>query len=77
MKLKLGTVDAIEFDSAIYRDIKKQVPCLRRLSENRYVLQGKRRSKILEHGDIIVHDTLKENFFVIEREFVKIFSCDP
>lgn len=67
-------MEAIEFDSEHYRDIKKQVPCLRKLSEGRFVLQGKRRSKIIEHGDLIIYDTTKELFFVIEREFVKIFS---
>ena len=76
MEINLRKMSCIVFDPEMFRELKKEIPCLRKLSEGRFILQGKRRSKMIEAGDYIVFDRFKENFFVIEKDLVEIFKED-
>lgn len=70
MRIKLKEVDGIMFDPENYKEQKKMVPELRKISENRYVVQSKRRSKFLEKNDFIVIDRINDNIYVLEKDFI-------
>ena len=73
MKLMLNEISGLFFDPDFYKTQKKIIPELRVLSENRYVIQAKRRSKFLEKGDFIVVDDDNNNIYVLEKDFIEAY----